>query len=79
VLQSRSEDRGRSWSKLRPIRNAGSARPRLLVLEGAVLLSGGRFDAAVAQGIAPAPHQPNISDIRCADRSFRREECGGLS
>ena len=54
--------------KLRPIRNAGSARPRLLVLEGAVLLSGGRFDAAVAQGIAPAPHQANISDILCADR-----------
>jgi hypothetical protein len=61
--ESRSANAGRSWSRLTPIRNAGSARPKLLVLEGAVLLSGGRFDAAVAQGIAPARRQANISDV----------------
>ena len=39
--ETRSIDAGTTWSKLAPVRGAGSARPRLLVLDGAVLLSGG--------------------------------------
>jgi hypothetical protein len=61
--ESRSTDSGASWTKFTPVRGAGSARPKLLVLDGAVLLSGGRFDAAVADGVAPVPRQGNISDI----------------
>ena len=45
------------------------------LLQGKHVVQMRRFDAAVAQGIAPAPHQPNISDILCADRCFRRKEC----
>jgi hypothetical protein len=51
--QTRSANTGLRWTKLTPVRGAGSARPRLLVLEGAVLLSGGRFDAATATGVRP--------------------------
>jgi hypothetical protein len=40
--ETRSTDSGATWPKLTPIRGAGSARPRLLVLEDAVLLSGGQ-------------------------------------
>lgn len=39
--ETRSTDSGTTWTKLTPVHGAGSARPKLLVLEGAVLLSGG--------------------------------------
>ena len=41
--ETRSTDSGATWAKLTPVRGAGSARPKLLVLKGAVLLSGGLF------------------------------------
>jgi hypothetical protein len=54
---------------------------QLLVLDGAVLLSGGRFDAAVAQGIPTAKGQKNISDIFvwAGDESGRNWEIYSVS
>lgn len=41
--RSTSRDFGKTWERLSPIRNAGCARPRLLVMGSLLLLSGGRF------------------------------------
>ena len=41
--RSVSADYGRTWSPLTPIMNAGCARPRLLLMNNILLLSGGRF------------------------------------